>query len=155
MSENSVVILIASMMGKTVPDNPIYDNLLLEPSKDDNLEKLVEIVEGKSNIAYNFAKKGVGVLVGANVDRFGSKKIRLLAVSPGIIKTKMSELAEKEHLEQMKFLKSKTPIGRLGTIEDIGNVVEFLSSDKASFITGSNIYVDGGLGLNLHELENI
>lgn len=155
IEDNSVVIMISSMMGKTIPDNPAYDDLLREPSKEGNLEKLVAIVEDKSNVAYNFAKKGVVSLVLKNADRFGSKGSRILAVSPGIIMTKMAEVAEKEHPEQMKYLRDITPMGRLGSIEDIANTVEFLCSDKASFITGSNIFVDGGLANNLDKLAQI
>jgi NAD(P)-dependent dehydrogenase (short-subunit alcohol dehydrogenase family) len=44
---------------------------------------------------------------------------------------------------------SRTPMGRVGTADEIGNVVAFLCSEKASYVTGETIYVDGGrLGLN-------
>ena len=51
--------------------------------------------------------------------------------------------------EAMKMVLSRTPLGRLGNASEIGEVVAFLASDKASYITGETIYVDGGrMGLN-------
>ena len=51
--------------------------------------------------------------------------------------------------EKMKMVLSRTPLGRLGDGEDVANVVVFLASNKASYITGETIYIDGGrLGLN-------
>jgi NAD(P)-dependent dehydrogenase (short-subunit alcohol dehydrogenase family) len=51
--------------------------------------------------------------------------------------------------EAMKMMMSRTPLQRIGTPREIGNVVAFLASDKASYVTGETIYVDGGrLGMN-------
>jgi len=61
------------------------------------------------------------------------------AVSPGYIKTEMTEdLDEKQ-------LKSLIPLNRFGTAEEVAEVVNFLASDKASYITGEVISVNGGL----------
>ncbi len=57
--ENTVLILIASMMGHVVPPNPDYDKYLENPSEDGSIDALVNIVQDKADIAYNFSKRGV------------------------------------------------------------------------------------------------
>lgn len=69
----------------------------------------------------------------------GSKSIRINAVAPGWIDTDMVSEAPAETSQEM------TPLGRNGKPEEIANVVEFLISDKASYINGETIVVDGGL----------
>ena len=74
--------------------------------------------------------------------------IRVNAVGPGSIDTEMMA-GVNANPEALKVAMSRTPLGRPGTAREIGDVVAFLCSDKASYITGETIYVDGGrLGLN-------
>jgi len=74
--------------------------------------------------------------------------IRVNAVGPGSIDTAMLASVN-SNPEAMKMVLSRTPLGRLGDASEIGDVVAFLASDKASYITGETIYVDGGrMGLN-------
>lgn len=80
---------------------------------------------------------------------FGAKGARLLSISPGIIETPMSAAAMEEAAEIMNQMLAITPIGRFGKPEEIANTVEFLKGEKASFITGSDILIDGGL---LHQM---
>ena len=72
----------------------------------------------------------------------GRKGVTVNAVAPGFIATDMIETVPQEILDQFK---SRTPLQRLGQPEDIANAYVFLSSDQASFITGTVISVDGGL----------
>lgn len=67
--------------------------------------------------------------------------IRVNAVAPGCIETDMVRMLGQETIRQ---LIDETPLGRLGQPEDIANAVAFLASDKASFITGQILTVDGG-----------
>ena len=67
--------------------------------------------------------------------------------------TPMSKKAMEDHPEQMEYMKSITPAGRNGEPEDIANLMYFLVSDKASFITGTDILIDGGLTINLQKQE--
>jgi NAD(P)-dependent dehydrogenase (short-subunit alcohol dehydrogenase family) len=69
------------------------------------------------------------------------------AVSPGMIHTGLTDvlLAMDGIVDDME---AKTPLGRIGTSEDIADVVVFLSSDLARFVTGQNIVVDGGMTLH-------
>ena len=94
---------------------------------------------------YNFAKRGVLLLLKENAMRMGQKGARIVSVSPGVIMTPMGIKAAEEHPERMNKLKELTPLGRNGTPEDIAEVVKFLISDKAQFITGSDILIDGGI----------
>ncbi|MGB6590357.1 MAG: SDR family oxidoreductase [Candidatus Nitrosopolaris sp.] len=71
-----------------------------------------------------------------------NRKIRVNAISPGVIETPMSA----ELSEQMKtFLVSTTPLGRMGHPDEIAKAVAFLASDDSSYITGIELFVDGGL----------
>ena len=73
--------------------------------------------------------------------------IRVNSVSPGMIRTKLTEplLMFEDRVEQ--FIRN-TPLHRIGDPEDIADVVVFLCSDLARFITGQNIVVDGGMTLH-------
>lgn len=72
-------------------------------------------------------------------DRYGSENIRMNNVLPGFIN---SYPVDGETL-------GKIPLNRAGTVEEIANTVAFLASDEASYITGQNIRVDGGLGRSI------
>ena len=88
---------------------------------------------------YSAAKGGVIAATKALAQEVGKKKITVNAVAPGFIKTDMtSDLNETE-------LKNLIPLNRFGKPEEVADVVGFLASDKASYITGEVISVNGGL----------
>ena len=88
---------------------------------------------------YSAAKGGVIAATKALAQEIGKKKVTVNAVAPGYIKTDMTkELNEKE-------LKSFIPLNRFGEPEEVAELVGFLASDKASYITGEVISVNGGL----------
>lgn len=96
------------------------------------------------NTAYAAAKSGVNVLTQSAAAEYGSKGIRINAVSPGVIRT---AAVEKYFAEQPKIaegLKRSAAMGRLGEPAEIAEAVAFLCSDRASFITGQILSVDGG-----------
>lgn len=152
LAKGGVLIQIASMMGHIVPAKDDYINELLEPDKEGAIEKIASLVNGDSDTAYNFAKLGVLEMVKANAMKFGKKGLRIMSVSPGIIMTEMAKNAQKDNADIMKKMIENTPAQRTGEPEDIANAVKFLASDKASFITGSDLLVDGGLSLVLKSM---
>ena len=77
---------------------------------------------------------------------FAADNIRANLVAPGAIATEMNKDIIENKAELEEVIK-KIPIGRLGSTEEVANVVEFLASDKASYVTGTTIYVDGGMTL--------
>ena len=152
IEDKTVLVLISSMMGHVVPPNPKYDDLLLNPSTEGAIDALVEIVQNQSDLAYNFSKRGTHMLVKKYAMEFGKKGARIVSISPGIIMTPMGEKAALDHPERMNYMKTMTPMGRNGNPEDIANAVAFLADDKASFITGTDLLVDGGLVISLPEI---
>ncbi|MDJ0640844.1 MAG: SDR family oxidoreductase [Paracoccaceae bacterium] len=98
--------------------------------------------------AYCASKGGVMQLTKVAALALAPHNIRVNAVGPGSIDTAMMA-GVNANPEALKKAMSRTPLGRPGTAREIGDVVAFLASPKASYITGETIYVDGGrLGLN-------
>ncbi len=98
--------------------------------------------------AYCASKGGVMQLTKVAALALAPQGIRVNAVGPGSIDTAMTASVN-DNPEAMKRLMSRTPLGRMGSAREIGDVVAFLCSDKASYVTGETIFVDGGrLGLN-------
>lgn len=99
---------------------------------------------GSSMLAhYNASKGGVNLLTQSMAVDLATYGIRVNAVAPGFIDTPLDrELKEKE--SQSLVLTNRTPMRRLGTIEETANAFLFLASDEASYITGTTLVVDGG-----------
>ncbi|MEO7177042.1 MAG: SDR family oxidoreductase, partial [Saprospiraceae bacterium] len=94
----------------------------------------------------NYAATKAGVLGMTKVwaKELGKKGITVNAVAPGFIRTEMMEAIPASVLEG---LENKTPLGRLGTPEEVAHLYTFLASEEAAFINGSTISIDGGLTL--------
>jgi len=95
---------------------------------------------GQSN--YAASKAGIMGLTKSMAKEFGSRNITVNAVAPGYITTDMTNELNDEVKEQMK---SFIPLGRLGTPDDVANLVCFLASNEAGYITGQTFNVDGGM----------
>mgnify|MGYP001342496562 FL=1 len=95
---------------------------------------------GQSN--YAASKAGIIAMSKSLAIEYAKKNITVNCVSPGFIQSKMTD----NIVESIKaVLTSKIPMSRLGTGEDVSNIVAFLSSDAASYITGETIHVNGGM----------
>ncbi len=96
------------------------------------------------NTAYAAAKGGVNILTKSSAAEYGSKGIRINAVSPGIIRTPGIEKYLEEQPQAAKNMLKRPVMKRLGEPEEIAEAVTFLSSERASYITGQVLSVDGG-----------
>lgn len=113
-----------------------------------NMSSINAQVAIPSIAAYCASKGGVMQLTKATALALAPHGIRVNAVGPGSIDTEMMA-GVNANPEAMKMVMSRTPLQRVGTPREIGDVVAFLASDKASYVTGETIYVDGGrLGMN-------
>jgi NAD(P)-dependent dehydrogenase (short-subunit alcohol dehydrogenase family) len=94
--------------------------------------------------SYNVSKGGMNQLTRVMALALVDKGIRVNAVAPGTIATELSAKAVLTNEEAKKRILSRTPMKRLGTPEEVADVVAYLASDAASYITGEIIVVDGG-----------
>jgi NAD(P)-dependent dehydrogenase (short-subunit alcohol dehydrogenase family) len=94
-------------------------------------------------IGYNVSKAGVIMLTKSLAAEWAPFGIRVNAVAPGYIRSAITEsFLEKGNVRD--YWLGGTPLGRLGTPEEVANVVVFLASDAASFVTGETVVADGG-----------
>ena len=100
------------------------------------------VTGGSCEVPYSAAKAGVIGLTRALAKELGPSQIRVNCVAPGVVDTQMNA-----HLtpEDRAALAEQTPLGRIGAPEEIAQAVYFLASDRASFITGQVLRVDGGM----------
>lgn len=106
-----------------------------------NMASIHGAVAAPGNAAYTAAKHGVVGMTKNAAAEYGAQGLRVNAIGPGYIDTPLLAAAPKEVING---LEAKHPLGRLGQAEEIANVTTFLLSDKASFMTGSYVLVDGG-----------
>ncbi|MEM9438933.1 MAG: SDR family oxidoreductase [Pseudomonadota bacterium] len=113
-----------------------------------NMSSINAVVSIPAIPAYCASKGGVMQLTKASALALAPHNIRVNAVGPGSIDTEMMA-AVNANPDAMRMVMSRTPLQRVGTPREIGDVVAFLASSKASYITGETIYVDGGrIGMN-------
>jgi NAD(P)-dependent dehydrogenase (short-subunit alcohol dehydrogenase family) len=96
---------------------------------------------------YAAAKAAVAALTATAALEYGPA-IRVNAVSPGMIHTGLTDILLTGFDWTVPHMEAKTPLGRIGAPEDIADVVVFLCSDLARFITGQNLVIDGGMTLH-------
>lgn len=107
-----------------------------------NISSVVGQMGNAGQINYAAAKAGLIGMTKSAAKELGSRSVTVNAVAPGFIETDMTAaLAE----DVRKAYVSAIPLGRLGSAQDVANAVAFLASDKASYITGQVIAVNGGL----------
>ena len=95
------------------------------------------------HMAYNASKGAVRTMSKSTAVQFGKDKIRCNSVHPGLMPPMRTSGATADPAVREKMLRS-VPLGRTGEVDEVANAVLFLASDEASYITGAEIYVDGG-----------
>lgn len=99
-----------------------------------------------NKFSYDASKAGINIFTKEMALVFAERQITVNCVEPGIIDTPMNHYFTKDD-EKVRKVVNTTPLGRIGTTMDVANLVMFLLSEKADFITGAKITVDGGRGL--------
>lgn len=143
----TVAVVIASIAGTGTTVEPAVEQLLATAPVDELPATARDAATPTSGEAYGFAKRANQLRVQAAAARWGRRGARVVSVSPGIISTGMGiqELESEMSGDPMRQMISMSPIPRLGTAEDIAAAVEWLASPSASFVTGVDLVVDGGV----------
>lgn len=107
-----------------------------------NISSITGMMGNKGQANYSAAKAGLIALTKSLAKELGSRGVRVNAVSPGFIQTKMTDLIAPALVEQYKTV---IPLGRFGKPEEAAKAILFLAGDQSSYITGQVLVVDGGL----------
>ena len=108
-------------------------------------------VASEQPVSYHVAKAAMAQMVRFYAVSLGRKAIRVNAISPGTIVKEESKGFYAMHPEIEELYRNIVPLGRMGTSEDVAELAAFLVSDRASFLTGQDIVLDGGVSLQSHE----
>jgi NAD(P)-dependent dehydrogenase (short-subunit alcohol dehydrogenase family) len=107
-----------------------------------NISSTSGIVGFPGGTAYHAAKGGVRLLTKVVAAEFATRGIRVNSIHPGIVETPMTDNMAPQ---RMQLLLERTPMGRKGQPQEIAYGALFLASDEASFITGAELVIDGGM----------
>ncbi len=154
MVPGGAAVLISSLASYLPANKPEIDAALRDPLHPEFFDRLANAIgyEPDAEEAYNYAKLGINRLAEALAVEWGPRGVRAVSLSPGMIDSPMAR-AEGDTLPSHDGTNSRKtradkareiPLGRQGSMLEITNVVDFLVSDAASFLSGIDIAVDGG-----------
>jgi NAD(P)-dependent dehydrogenase (short-subunit alcohol dehydrogenase family) len=145
--QGSAAIIIASLAAHNFRPSDEAIAVLRDPAHPELAERLAQVIgveNATSQMAYVYSKWGILSYARKQAKTWGARGARILSLSPGLIATSQGAI-EFEKSPGKKAMYAQTPLEREGTMLEIADAVEFLSSERASFISGTDLLVDGGL----------
>jgi NAD(P)-dependent dehydrogenase (short-subunit alcohol dehydrogenase family) len=149
----AAAILVSSLAAHNFRPPAAIDALLRRPDDRalaDSLAAALGEADATPQRAYALSKYGLTAFCRRQAPAWGERGARIVSLSPGMIATPMGA-REFEQSPHKRKLFEKTPLRREGTMLEIADAIEFLASDRASFISGTDLLVDGGLAAALAE----
>jgi NAD(P)-dependent dehydrogenase (short-subunit alcohol dehydrogenase family) len=108
-----------------------------------NIASVVGLASPKNSIVYSGIKAGIMGITRAAAAELGARRIRVNAVAPGAVPTEGTMRNRNVETDARRI--ARTPLGRLGTVEDIARAICFLASDDGGFVSAQILTVDGGI----------
>jgi len=108
-----------------------------------NMSSILGSVGFAGTVAYCAAKGGVDQITKAGAIDLSKKGIRINSIAPGFIKTNMTKGIQEDE-NYSNFINMMTPMGHMGSVDDIASAATYLASDESKYVTGITLYVDGG-----------
>lgn len=146
--QGSAAVFVSSVAAYLMPDpGPEVLALLDDPLAPGFLEALENLVaEQTPGMAYSLAKLALIRMCARRASAWGQRGARIVSMAPGMIATPMGALEFAGAARNSKLeLLERSPLGREGTMIETADAIDFLVSDRASFITGIDLLVDGGV----------
>lgn len=107
-----------------------------------NISSVIGLTGNTGQVNYGASKAGIIGMTKSLAREFAARNIRVNAVAPGFIATEMTNILADD---VKQAIVDKIPLNKLGTPEDVANVIAFLASDDAKYITGQVLAIDGGM----------
>lgn len=146
LTESACAVLLASVAGHIAKSSEAIDTLIDTPDQNSLLDELNRKFEelgiaaaDRANIAYTWSKRGVIRQAELKSLEWAEKGARIVSVSPGLIFTSMGRKEVVDNRAAPDQL-----VGRWGSPNDVAAAIDFLASDRASYITDTDLRVDGG-----------
>ena len=143
---SSLAAHLRNLPGYVWPKPEIVTPILDNPTMPRFMEELEAAVgsEKTGTLAYGMSKGGLNRMCVRLAPAWGQKGVRIVSFSPGMIATPMGAMEFKHQPVKLQLLR-KSPVPRESTMPEIADIIEFLLSDKAAFITGTDLLADGGI----------
>jgi cyclopentanol dehydrogenase len=110
-----------------------------------NVSSIYGLVGSHTSTAYHAAKGAIRLFTKAAAIQYAEEQIRVNSVHPGYCLTPLTSQGYEKEAGRRDFSLSRTPLGRLGTADDIAYGMLYLASDESSFVTGTELVIDGGM----------
>ncbi|MFL6337867.1 MAG: SDR family NAD(P)-dependent oxidoreductase [Nitrososphaeraceae archaeon] len=111
-----------------------------------NISSVHQAIPKPHYVPYATSKAGIEMMTKTLALELAKDNIRANIVAPGAIDTEMN-VELRENKAELESVLKRIPLGRVASADEVANVVEFLASDKASYVTGASYFVDGGMTL--------
>jgi NAD(P)-dependent dehydrogenase (short-subunit alcohol dehydrogenase family) len=151
----TAAVFIASLAGHNANLPEHLAALLEDPLAPDFIASVVDAVGGDlaPGHAYQLSKAALIAMCRRRASLWGARGARIMSLSPGLIDSPMGVREHDANPEKRRML-DRAPLGREGTMLEVAEVTEFLVSERASYITGTDILVDGGMFAALESSES-
>ncbi|HVV31359.1 MAG TPA: SDR family oxidoreductase [Mycobacteriales bacterium] len=156
MAPGGASVFIASLAGHLVAPTPEVMAALDAPLSPGFVDAVAAAIDGElsSTVAYQLSKAALIRMCQRRAGAWGARGTRIVSLSPGLIATPQGALEFKAQPEKTRLFEL-SPLPREGTMIEIADAVEFLLSDRASFISGTDLLVDGGLAAAAREAATV